>query len=92
MASALMRLAVVTSARTRATRASGASFRRRTRRPGREKSTATTIPWHPSAVKFFAEQIEILQEMVRRGIPCIVLTRNYNPTHPMLAVADERRF
>ncbi len=34
-------------------------------------------------------QIEILQKMVKRGIPCIVLTRNYHPTHPMLAVAEE---
>jgi HPr kinase/phosphorylase len=34
-------------------------------------------------------QIEILQQMVRRGIPCIVLTRHYHPTHPMLAVAEE---
>ncbi len=34
-------------------------------------------------------QIEILQQMVKRGIPCIVLTRNYHPTHPMLAVAGE---
>jgi HPr kinase/phosphorylase len=36
-----------------------------------------------------AKQIEILQQMVRRGIPCIVLTRNYHPTHAMTAVADE---
>jgi HPr kinase/phosphorylase len=35
------------------------------------------------------QQIEILQKMVKRGIPCIVLTRNYHPTHPMLAVAEE---
>ncbi|MSU70896.1 MAG: HPr(Ser) kinase/phosphatase [Opitutus sp.] len=34
-------------------------------------------------------QIEILQQMLKRGIPCIVLTRNYNPTHPLLAVATE---
>ena len=34
-------------------------------------------------------QIEIFQQMLKRGIPCIVLTRNYNPTHPMLAVATE---
>src|SRR3954467_9933352 len=37
-------------------------------------------------------QIKTLQQMVRRGIPCIVLTRNYQPTHPMLAVATEMRF
>ncbi len=36
-------------------------------------------------------QIEILQKMVKRGIPCIVLTRNYHATHPMLAVAEEMR-
>ena len=35
------------------------------------------------------QQIETLQKMVKRGIPCIVLTRNYHPTHPMLAVAQE---
>jgi HPr kinase/phosphorylase len=34
-------------------------------------------------------QLEILQRMVKRGIPCIVLTRNYHPTHPMLALAEE---
>lgn len=37
------------------------------------------------------QQISILQQMVKRGIPCIVLTRNYNPTHPMLAVAQEMK-
>ena len=37
------------------------------------------------------QQIEIFQEMVKRGIPCLVLTRNYIPTHPMLAVATEMR-
>jgi len=35
------------------------------------------------------QQIEIFQEMVKRGIPCLVLTRNYVPTHPMLAVSAE---
>ncbi len=35
------------------------------------------------------QQIEIFQEMVKRGIPCIVLTRNYVATHPMLAVSQE---
>ncbi len=34
-------------------------------------------------------QIEIFQQMVKRGIPCIVLTRNYHPTHPMHVVAEE---
>ncbi len=36
-------------------------------------------------------QIEIMEKMVKRGIPCIVLTRNYHPTHPMLAVAEEMK-
>ncbi|MDB6168370.1 MAG: HPr kinase [Verrucomicrobia bacterium] len=36
-----------------------------------------------------ARQIEILQSMVKRHIPCLVLTRNFNATHPMLAVAAE---
>jgi len=35
------------------------------------------------------QQVEILSEMVKRGIPAIVLTRNYNATHPMLAVSEE---
>lgn len=35
------------------------------------------------------QQIEIFSEMARRGIPCLVLTRNYQATHPMLAVAAE---
>jgi len=35
------------------------------------------------------QQIEIFQEMVKRGIPGIVLTRNFVATHPMLAVAGE---
>jgi HPr kinase/phosphorylase len=35
------------------------------------------------------KQIEIFQGMVTRHIPCLVLTRNYNATHPMLAVAAE---
>ena len=34
------------------------------------------------------QQIERLDAMVRCGIPCLVLTRNFQPTHPMLAVAD----
>ena len=36
------------------------------------------------------KQIEIINEMADRQIPCLVLTRNFNPTHPMLAVAEER--
>src|SRR5688572_32122533 len=37
------------------------------------------------------QQVKIFQQMVKRGIPCIVLTRNYQPSHPMLAVATEMR-
>ena len=37
------------------------------------------------------EQLAALREMVRRGIPCIVLTRNYHPTPPMLTVAAEMK-
>jgi HPr kinase/phosphorylase len=37
------------------------------------------------------KQIEIFSEMVKRGIPCLVLTRNYVPTHPLVAVAEEMR-
>jgi HPr kinase/phosphorylase len=35
------------------------------------------------------QQIQIFQEMVKRGIPCLVLTRNYVATHPLLVVAQE---
>ncbi len=35
------------------------------------------------------QQIETLSEMVKRGIPAIVLTRNYIATHPMRAVSEE---
>ncbi len=38
-----------------------------------------------------ARQTEIVRKMARRGIPCIVLTRNYHPTAPMLAVAEEQK-
>lgn len=37
------------------------------------------------------KQIEIFSEMVKRGIPCVVLTRNYVPTHPLVAVAEEMK-
>lgn len=37
------------------------------------------------------EQTRILSEMVDRQIPCIVLTRNYQPTPAMLSVAIERK-
>ena len=35
------------------------------------------------------QQVEIFGEMTKRGIPAIVLTRNYVATHPMLAVSEE---
>jgi HPr kinase/phosphorylase len=35
------------------------------------------------------QQTEIFRGMVARHIPCLVLTRNYNATKPMLAVAAE---
>jgi HPr kinase/phosphorylase len=35
------------------------------------------------------QQIKIFEQMVKRGIPCLVLTRNYIPTHPLLAVSQE---
>src|SRR3954463_9708097 len=37
------------------------------------------------------QQIEIFSEMVKRGIPGIVLTRNFVATHPMLAVSEEMK-
>ena len=37
------------------------------------------------------EQLAALREMVRRGIPCIVLTRNYHPSPPMLTVSAEMK-
>jgi HPr kinase/phosphorylase len=35
------------------------------------------------------DQITTFKEMARRSVPCVILTRNYNPTHAMLAVASE---
>jgi HPr kinase/phosphorylase len=35
-------------------------------------------------------QIEIFTEMVERQVPCLVLTRNYNPTPALLAIAQEK--
>jgi HPr kinase/phosphorylase len=35
------------------------------------------------------DQIVVFQQMVRKGIPCIVLTRNFIATHPLRAVAEE---
>ncbi|MBM3872343.1 MAG: HPr(Ser) kinase/phosphatase [Verrucomicrobia bacterium] len=36
-------------------------------------------------------QKEIFTEMAERQIPCLVLTRNYNPTRAMLEVAQEKK-
>src|SRR5580658_5198259 len=35
------------------------------------------------------DQITTFREMAKRSVPCVVLTRNYNPTQAMLAVAAE---
>ncbi|RFC47993.1 MAG: HPr kinase/phosphorylase [Verrucomicrobia bacterium] len=35
------------------------------------------------------KQVEIFQGMVERHIPCLILTRNYNPTRALLVVAQE---
>ncbi len=37
-----------------------------------------------------ARQTEILEEMADRQIPCLILTRNYNPTRAMLDVSQAR--
>jgi len=38
-----------------------------------------------------ANQVEIFTEMVSRGIPCLVLTRNYHATPSMLSVAAQMK-
>ncbi len=35
------------------------------------------------------DQVVVFEKMARLGIPCVVLTRNFVPTHPLLAVAKE---
>ena len=35
------------------------------------------------------DQTMIFREMAKRSVPCVVLTRNYNPTNAMLTVASE---
>jgi HPr kinase/phosphorylase len=35
------------------------------------------------------DQILIFQQMVKKGIPCLILTRNFVPTHPLVVVATE---
>jgi len=37
------------------------------------------------------DQNFIFQQMVRKSVPCMVLTRNFNLTKPMLAVAEKMR-
>src|SRR5471032_3112515 len=35
------------------------------------------------------DQTMIFKEMAKRSVPCVVLTRNYNPTNAMMTVASE---
>ncbi len=35
-------------------------------------------------------QAWIVEQMIRRHVPCLVLTRNYHPTPPLLAIAAKR--
>jgi len=37
------------------------------------------------------DQYAIITQLVDRSIPCLVFSRNYNPTKPMLRIAEERR-
>lgn len=37
-----------------------------------------------------SRQVQIFNEMVERQVPCLVLTRNFNPTAPMLTVAQDK--
>lgn len=37
------------------------------------------------------QQTQIFRQMVKRVIPCLILTRHYNPTQPMLTVSREMR-
>lgn len=37
------------------------------------------------------DQTNIFEQMARKGVPCIVLTRNFHPTPAMLAVATKMR-
>src|SRR5471030_562705 len=37
------------------------------------------------------EQTATFEEMARRSVPCLVLTRNFNATRPMLEVAQKMR-
>ena len=35
------------------------------------------------------DQTMIFREMAKRSVPCVILTRNYNPTTAMMSVASE---
>ncbi len=35
------------------------------------------------------DQIKTFQAMFKKGVPCLILTRNYQPTHPLMVVAQE---
>lgn len=37
------------------------------------------------------DQVKIFRAMVKKTIPCIILTRNYQPTPPLLQVAEEMK-
>lgn len=37
------------------------------------------------------DQYTIINQLVDRSIPCLVFSRNFNPTKPMLQIAEERR-
>jgi HPr kinase/phosphorylase len=37
------------------------------------------------------DQMSIFEEMAKRSVPCIVLTRNFNPTQAMLSVAHQTK-
>lgn len=37
------------------------------------------------------DQASIFSEMAKRSVPCLILTRNFHPTQPMLAVAREMK-
>ena len=39
-----------------------------------------------------SDQVKTFKRMVEAGAPCIVLTRNFNATHPLLEVAREMNF
>jgi HPr kinase/phosphorylase len=38
-----------------------------------------------------ADQAAVFRQMAKKAVPCVVLTRNYNPTRSMLAIAREMK-